>query len=509
MRAIGIPSLVLASVAAALDVSQFNITLSFSSAIASGKFVNGDFWVQIPRTGAQLTATAPAFNGTRNGFERNCASIYQQGFDSRIAGWNASRVPSLPLTVRPGDRIVKAMSVSDPSPDHSVALQTAIVVTLVSTPPPSDAFRPPYFGEAAIQGPDGGYWMASDVDLSRLLASPKLPADASVIPSFDWMTSRFERLQLDHLTGYVSRQLHPVDNMPNYGADIARDTGDGGMRLMLPDALTNTSASPAIAAYVQLGLDIFSILVNGGSWPANGGHENGRKLPLAFAAVVLNDDNITAACKAAPITVFSESDELQHHPANANRPLFGQINLAPEVPAASEEEAYWELVTSGDGFRTGRDPYGWIDGGAFPGSFYQFCCTSEMWKGTALPIGNLSAPLQATANLPFFLQYVDRWVSFGAWAQPDPCAPPTGNCSDGSGSCSGALNSACGSSGKCQLSMDGYGKDFGPDGQGSCIKDTDPGDGIGRFPTLHGSAKDQGDYESQFAAAMWQAQLAA
>jgi hypothetical protein len=503
--------LLLASVVTALDVSQYNLTLSFQGVTASGRFANGDFWVQVPPTGAQLFATAPAFNGMRNGFERNCDSIFQQGFDSRIAGWNASRVPALPLSIRPGDRIVKAESVLEAKPDHSVALQTAIVVTAVSAPPPPGAFRPPYFGAtvtgAVSPGAEAGYWMTSQMNLSRLQASPAVPSDASVIPSFDWVTTRFERIQLDHLVGYVSRQLHPVLNMPNYGADIARDTGDGAMRLMLPDAPLNASSKPAAVAYVQMGLDIYSILANGGAWPANGGHENGRKLPLAFAGVVLADSNVTDACERAGVATFSESDETRHSPANADLPLFGQVNEAPERVGTTEEEAYWQLVTSGDGFRTGRDPYGWIDGGAFPGSYYQFCCTSEMWKGTALPIGNLSAPLRAVANLPFFLEYVDRWVSFGAWAQPDPCAPPTGTCTDGSGACKGPLNSACGDAGNCTLSMAGYGKDFGPDGKGSCIKDTDPGDGTGRFPALHGSAKDQGDYESQFAAAMWQAQL--
>jgi len=156
----------------------------------------------------------------------------------------------------------------------------------------------------------------------------------------------------------------------------------------------------------------------------------------------------------------------------------------------------------------GRDPYAYIDGGAFPGSFYQYCCTSEMWIGTALPIGNLSAPLKSVANLPFFLRYVDRWVSFGAWAQPDPCAPPTGNCSDGSGPCHGYVHAPCGPlNGTCVLTMVEYGRTFGPDGKGSCIRDANPEDGVGRFPSLHGSNRNKGDYVSAFARAMWQAQL--
>ena len=49
-------------------------------------------------------------------------------------------------------------------------------------------------------------------------------------------------------------------------------------------------------------------------------------------------------------------------------------------------------------------------------------------------------------------------MDVGAWAQPDPCAPPTGNCSDGSGMCTGncTMTTPCGSNGHCVLSMDGY-----------------------------------------------------
>lgn len=32
-----------------------------------------------------------------------------------------------------------------------------------------------------------------------------------------------------------------------------------------------------------------------GAWPANGGHENGRKLPMVYAGLLLGDDDIVAA----------------------------------------------------------------------------------------------------------------------------------------------------------------------------------------------------------------------
>jgi hypothetical protein len=149
----------------ALQLEQYNITIIFSENVVSGTFANGDYWVQGPVT---LVSTAPAFNGSRNGFEINPNSILQQGFDARIAGYNASHVPLLPCSLQPGDRLVKAMSIISNKIEHDVALKTAIVVTVVDKPPPATAMRPPYFGNVVTRGPSsGGYWTTDMIDLRR------------------------------------------------------------------------------------------------------------------------------------------------------------------------------------------------------------------------------------------------------------------------------------------------------------------------------------------------------
>lgn len=51
--------------------------------------------------------------------------------------------------------------------------------------------------------------------------------------------------------------------------------------------------------------------------------------------------------------------------------------------------------------------------------------------------------------------------------------------------------------------MAGYGTEFGPDGHGGCIQDSDQLDGVGRFPAAHGSNADGGYYGSSFQKSMW------
>ena len=56
-----------------------------------------------------------------------------------------------------------------------------------------------------------------------------------------------------------------------------------------------------------------------------------------------------------------------------------------------------------------------------PGDSYQYCCTSMGWKGAALAL-KLWPDARATFADDAFVEYAERWVNVGAWAQPDPCA---------------------------------------------------------------------------------------
>ncbi len=101
------------------------------------------------------------------------------------------------------------------------------------------------------------------------------------------------------------------------------------------------------------------------------------------------------------------------------------------------------------------------------------------WKGLALAF-HLMPELKGVWNNPKIFKYADRWVDFGAWTQPDPCAPHDGDWAN-------------------------YGVTYGPDpnNPGDCIIDTNPADGIGRFPGLHGSNRDEGHRATAFQNNMW------
>jgi len=479
----------------AFRLTQYNATLVLAAPPAAmGQYVSGDYWVVGPIT---IVSTEPAAAGGRNGFELSPRSTLAQPYDSRAAGYDAALLPQLPLTVAAGDNVLKAVSLASWPGSNPTFLSSAMIVTVVAAPPPPDAYRPAYFRKSAAAA--ALQFTAAQLrwDLYPSLALPAAPrcppAPAAMCapppPLAAAVAQRYAMPQVDHVNGWSGAQVHPSVNMPgcHYGEAVVQAAGLAAARLLLDDA--NATAKAAAAhGLVQYGIDIGGIVAGGGNWAANGGWQNGRKLVLGLATLALGETDLMALTAGAAVLAnetFSEDNEIWAEPGVAapGGMLWGTLPLL--------EDAYWKLVVTGDGERIQADPYGFIDGGAIPGAYYDFCCVYKPWKGEALP-QLLSTRLAAIMNSSGMLAFVRRRFAFGTWTQPDPCAPPTGACSDGSGRCAGWLGSPCGAAGgagKCVLDTKDLGTLFGPKpgAPGHCIEG-----GKGRFPDLHGKNADAG-----------------
>lgn len=490
----------------ASNVSQYNITWYFDNCYKVGQFINGDWWVVGP---LNITNITPEFDGLHHGWDVNPTNIYQQAYDTRAYSFNSSLVHSLPIQINYSASIVKALSkdITNSSPmcthniNHVCYLETAAVLTVLPEIPlngGADFFRPGYFGEQKILIS----FDALNISLLPTVNSTENTPNATVL------AYRFQRVQLDHLNNWIGRLIHPQDNMPDYGGDIAIDTGDAALRLMLNDSLEEKK--PLLVNYVQMGIDWYSIFENGGSWPANGGHMSGRKLPISFLAIMLDNQTMKDKVSQAPYNTFQE-DGMIYFSQKANSGdgaiLFGQVD---------NEDLYWINLMTDGATRTGKDPYDYIDTNV-PGTSYQAGINSMIWKGPVIAM-QLIPEISDIWNNSHFVSYVDRWVTFGAWAQPDMCAPPEGTCAGGNNSgafCTTAsMIDVCGgwdcgrdSDGTacCNIGSDNYGITFGPDPAqpGQCILDNNSSDGIGRYPWRHGLDADTGGYQSAFMNSMW------
>lgn len=443
--------LVPAAMAGTADhVEQYGVTITFDGSYTTGQFANGDFWV-VPDGDGTVTVTAmdPAFDGTHHGWEANPAHTYDQGFDTRLSGFDASRVPDLPYDAAPGTSIVKTVSRELDQASPRPVLQKAIVLTVLSAPPPDDGatcFRPPYFGA------DKPLYRTTDLRPEHL---PSLdPTGVSNVPSIEWVESRWQRVQLDHKKAWSGRMMHPDEHMPDYGSGICADNGAGALRLMLNDPVEDKMQ--ALINYVQMGIDMYHMQLGGLTYGPDGGHNHGRKLPVAFAGIVLEHDGMKAWVREKAGQIYHEDLSVWYSPVS-KMVLWGQSQQG--------ESGYYRRFCQNTGSKTICDPYGYVDGGLAPGGSYQYCCNSSTWIGQILCV-HLMPGLRELWNFELGLEYQDRWMDFGAWAQPDPYAP---------------------------IDCENWGK-----------LDDDPNDGIGRWPDNHGIHAGGGSWGNGFSTSMWQ-----
>jgi hypothetical protein len=343
-------------------VSQYNCTLTLrEKPLDLGQYVSGGWWVLGPVT---ILATAPAAVLGQNGFELSPSSIHGQPYDSRAAKYNSSLLPSLPLTVSGGENVVKMASLDGWTGSNPTYVSSAMILTVVSEPPPPGSYRPAYFrGNPAAAAKQ---WTTKQLEWQNYpsLSLPPAPPcprghpeECEPPPSLNVsVTQRYAMPQIDHLNSYAGSTIHPTINMPgcHYGEAIAQASGLAAVRLLLDDS--NEAKANAAHGLVQYGIDIGAIIAGGGYWRCNGGWQNGRKIVLGLATLVLGETDMSALTSGVPINHnldFSEDTEITiaPHATSPGGVVWGSTLLQP-----SGEAAYWKLVVSGNGERIMADP---------------------------------------------------------------------------------------------------------------------------------------------------------
>jgi len=436
---------------------QSDIIFNFDNEYICGQFINGDWWVAIGRSGfVKIVSITPFSENGLHGYELSPKLKNSQGFDYRIHGYDEQLKPRMPIDVSSTSSLIKAVSVPDGEAGCRPCIQFSAVLTVVDRPIYSShkLFRPGYFGSIK------GIYSFEKVDVRRLAKIPVSYVPESKKYTFDDIEVSYKGIRLDHLENWFGRKLHPVDNMPDYGAEIAKMNAVSILRMMLSDFdLANPIHKSAMVNYLQMGIDLKSMAEGTVTWPANGGHGNGRKLPILFAGMVFSD---SAFKEAVLMSSFSEDEQL-YFSDSVGRVLYGR---------KCGIGVYWRQVVSGKGPKDCRDPHGLVDGGGMGvGESYQLCCTSKPWKYTVLALLLLDMT-KAWGNGDFF-EYVDRWVEHGAWTIPDKCARFNGRLQD-------------------------FGVAWGRGKDGLCIV------GKGRYIAKHGINPDGGFYSNKMAEQIWQ-----
>lgn len=291
------------------SVSYYNdlIVFNFAEEYTTGQFANGDYWVHNNGGDVIITSITPASETvsgrTINGTMINPSMSGQMGYDSSprdmeyVASLNVDPgITGNSLEVQPGSSVIKSISMQ--SDEGRPIISDAAVLTVLAESPPEGAFRPPYIGtDRTILA------NVSDLNYDALGRHPKLGGE----PIISEVSQRYERVWLEHNEVWTQRDIHPQNNMPTYGRDIALSSGVGLILLQLD--YTNEEKEELLIRLVQYGLDIYSTVKQGTNWYNSGGHNQGRKMPLLLAGKVLGNPDILAYADKEQHFVFQDDQQ--------------------------------------------------------------------------------------------------------------------------------------------------------------------------------------------------------
>lgn len=427
-------------------VSQRNITWYFDREYEVGQFVSGEHFVIGP---VVITRIEPDFINGQNGWEVNPTVKTSQGFSIDNPYYDSNEMPDLPYVADYDQSVVKVIGGEF---RHSNILEAEVLTVLMQTPPVG-TFRPPYIGT--------GKPLYNKQDLrTDLLPSYSKPPGYTPLTLDDVIRKFSLGLRMDHHPTHP-RYFRPGNVMYDYQPGNTEDINEAILRLMLDDPLEDKMG--ALIQFTQACIDRGYAILNGYTQGSTG-HNPNHRIMAGWAAAIL-DISIIADELA---TNDAMHEDYYIVVGNEGQALWGMRD--------STEWNYWAYVMGLGGARSHSDPYRYIDGGSPPGESYQHI-VSQSWKGQVL--ATLLMPALSVSwnpsNWPYLSDYVDRWVTHGALALPDPIAPYDGN-------------------------NDNYGITYGPDESTG-----DPILGSGRFPEYDGTNTDGGQYRSEFVAAMWNA----
>lgn len=382
----------------ASSLSQYGITWTFDGNYEVGQFANGDWWVVGPVTIESIDPPSVSGGRIMNGSMVNPDPTSQShGYDSTMYAqyaWSTSYKdvlnkaldvsPSNPITVPVDSSMISTISI--PTPDQRPQLQAAAILTVLQSSAPVGSFRPPYCG--SDKSPE---WNMSQLDYTKLA---RLTPPAGT-PTITTVANYFRRPWIDHIPDWIGRYHHPVENMPDYGREMCDRVSSASLMLHLD--YTDAQKEDLMIRFVQFGIDLYGIVETGTgqlNWPAGGGHHSGRKWPILFAGLVLNDFDMSNI-GSNPVVAFNEDDQTfyvtETSPGVYNCGFGG---YGPQDVGLEEwGNQHWKSKA--------QDDKTWFGNG------YRACCTAHVWWGEILAAYIMGArPLW---NHEALFDYQDRY----------------------------------------------------------------------------------------------------
>ena len=341
-------------------ISQYGVTWTFDKAYPVGQFCTGDYWVVgpvnvigistdlhangfTPKSGEDGSMVNPGTDG-HQGYDNRIFASYDEKLNAALIGGNPIS-PQNPLQLTVNSSLVSMVSWlfhshTDTEPGcpqfltiakaldaPRSATRTGAVLTVLSQAPPEGSFRPPYCGtDKTVK------FNVKQLDFSKL----KNLEPVTETPDPLELVKQMERPWIDHVNQWLGAEVHPTENMPNYGREIAKITSSAALILQLDFSKLpgNPTKDKLVIELVQFGIDCTGIADNGGGWPHDGGHSYGRKLPILFAGTLLNDAHMK---EAGHWTTHFQEDEQTFYVTQKEVDMTNSPQWAPDKRGGAPE----------------------------------------------------------------------------------------------------------------------------------------------------------------------------
>tara|TARA_R110000868_G_scaffold13711_1_gene63516 strand:+ start:360 stop:2162 length:1803 start_codon:yes stop_codon:yes gene_type:complete len=301
-----------------LTKKGISVTVSSTSALQTGYYHDGNPWICLSGalSSCLLTYSPPRFNLSSlvlNGAGLNVAGNNQsgggavQGFDGRpslapyLASLNAS---ASPLLVNAVSTIIIGKSAPPNSggisnnrttlsgsnfsfnqPGRSYILES-MAVTVVSSVPPSTAFRPGAFGPVSSRV----YWDTSNILWQQL---PDTISAVATTPTYNYLSALFSDFCGEVLDLWATDQITPDYQHPGYGQYFASVVSQALCKVMEAATPATLASKRNLAVkLIQWGIDLWSAFKTNRTNFALGGHMQGRKALIIFAGHMLGDSSM-------------------------------------------------------------------------------------------------------------------------------------------------------------------------------------------------------------------------
>ena len=408
----------------ASSITQWGVTWQFAEPEQVGQFCNGDWWVLGPVEVVAISPPTQNVSGRQiNGSMVNPTTIAlgEHGYDSRLYyPYEGDRYKSYlnvaigvsastPLALPAGKSLISAISYLGTSlpPNGSFSqLSTTAVLTVLAAAPAADAFRPAYSGTDKTV-----LHRESDLDYTKLASLAPAPG----APNLATIAGGFQRMWLDHMSGWVSRYLHPIENMPDYGRDFTSLFGTGC--LLLQTNYTNAQKRDLLVRMTQIGIDFWANVQGGGVWEGVGGQGSGRKFPILLAGTMLDYAPMQNIGTTHPSGYFG--------PGHVNnRSQFGedcQTFYVQQTSSGVYNWGYGAYTSTSSGLpEWGNNHTTWPtnDNSVWTGDPYRRCCTANAWVGQTLAARIMN--LRTAWNHSSYFDYMDRFMqteTVGQWTR--------------------------------------------------------------------------------------------